>query len=481
MYETTVSYRILQGLMRLFDVAAMMLCFVLAALILSPDIDLVAIPDFLAIRFRAANVVLFVFISLIWAALMAAFDLYSDLSASRLNRNLTAFLKADVLGSAVLFLLGLTFGVKFVDGRFLLIFCGSTLLLGATVRVLVAYALSRKRTWAKNRTDYLLVGMNPRAVQFARSLEAVPESSHNLLGYVDVGPGGHPVREAGGNINRLTSLDELPDFLRHNKVDEVVLCLPLKSYYDEASQVISLCEEQGITIRVLADFFQTRMTHSRVEEMASHSVITVASHNVRGARAIVKRVIDTVVALAVLIILAPVLLLAAISVAFSSPGPIFFSQERVGLNKKIFSMLKFRTMVADAELRQGALESMNEAAGPAFKIRNDPRITPIGRFLRKFSIDELPQLINVIKGDMSLVGPRPLPLRDYAGFQEDWHRRRLSVRPGITGLWQVKDRDHNSFETWMKLDIQYIDQWSLLLDLKILLQTIPAVLRGSGE
>ena len=144
-------------------------------------------------------------------------------------------------------------------------------------------------------------------------------------------------------------------------------------------------------------------------------------------------------------------------------------------------MLKFRSMVAEAEVQQAALESLNEAQGPVFKIHHDPRITPIGRFLRKSSIDELPQLMNVIKGDMSLVGPRPLPLRDYAGFKEDWHRRRLSVRPGITGLWQVKDRDHSSFDSWMKLDMQYIDHWSLALDLKILLLTVPAVLRGSGE
>ena len=144
-------------------------------------------------------------------------------------------------------------------------------------------------------------------------------------------------------------------------------------------------------------------------------------------------------------------------------------------------MFKFRTMVEDAEQRQAALECFNEATGPAFKIKDDPRITPVGKFLRKSSIDELPQLINVIKGEMSLVGPRPLPLRDYAGFSEDWHRRRVSVQPGITGLWQVNSRDHSSFDEWMKLDLDYIDQWSLLLDVKVMLKTVPALLKGSGE
>jgi len=159
---------------------------------------------------------------------------------------------------------------------------------------------------------------------------------------------------------------------------------------------------------------------------------------------------------------------------------VFFVQERVGLNKRRFRVYKFRTMVKDAEQKQAELEDLNEVMGAAFKITNDPRITPVGSFLRKTSIDELPQLINVLKGDMSLVGPRPLPVRDYNGFNTDWHRRRFSVRPGITCLWQVNGRHNITFEKWMELDLEYIDQWSLLLDLSILVKTIPAVLKGSG-
>ena len=158
----------------------------------------------------------------------------------------------------------------------------------------------------------------------------------------------------------------------------------------------------------------------------------------------------------------------------------FFSQERVGLNKRRFRMFKFRTMVAGAERMQKELEARNEADGPVFKIKDDPRITRVGRFLRKFSIDELPQLFNVLVGDMSLVGPRPLPVRDYNGFDQDRQRRRFSVRPGLTCLWQINGRSGISFEHWMDLDMQYIDHWSLWLDLKILLKTIPAVIRGTG-
>jgi lipopolysaccharide/colanic/teichoic acid biosynthesis glycosyltransferase len=170
----------------------------------------------------------------------------------------------------------------------------------------------------------------------------------------------------------------------------------------------------------------------------------------------------------------------ALFIKITSPGPVFFVQERIGLNKRRFMLIKFRTMVVDAERKIHELEHLNEVKGPAFKIKNDPRITRIGRFLRKASIDELPQLINVLKGDMSLVGPRPLPIRDYNGFDEDWHRRRFSVQPGITCLWQCNGRSNVSFDRWMQLDMEYIDNWSLWLDFKILAMTIPAVLRGSG-
>jgi lipopolysaccharide/colanic/teichoic acid biosynthesis glycosyltransferase len=178
--------------------------------------------------------------------------------------------------------------------------------------------------------------------------------------------------------------------------------------------------------------------------------------------------------------LAPLFVVVAVIIKLTSEGPIFFTQERLGLNKRRFRICKFRTMVAGAEKKQAELEHLNEVAGPVFKIKRDPRVTLVGRFLRKTSIDELPQLFNVLKGEMSLVGPRPLPVRDYEGFDQDWHRRRFSVRPGLTCLWQISGRSSISFDKWMELDMQYIDEWSLWLDLKILVGTIPAVLRGAG-
>jgi exopolysaccharide biosynthesis polyprenyl glycosylphosphotransferase len=195
---------------------------------------------------------------------------------------------------------------------------------------------------------------------------------------------------------------------------------------------------------------------------------------------IIKRMMDFSLGLVLLIILSPLFLITALLIWLTSPGPVFFIQDRVGFNKRHFRLYKFRTMVADAELRLASLETGEAMDGPAFKMNNDPRITPIGHFLRKTSIDELPQLFNVLKGDMSLVGPRPTPVREYEGFNEDWHRRRFSVRPGITGLWQVNGRSSTPFPKRMELDLQYIDHWNLWLDLKILAKTVPVVLRGDG-
>jgi exopolysaccharide biosynthesis polyprenyl glycosylphosphotransferase len=197
---------------------------------------------------------------------------------------------------------------------------------------------------------------------------------------------------------------------------------------------------------------------------------------------ILKRLFDICASALVLLLVSPLLLFTAILIKISSKGPILFAQERVGLNKRTFKMYKFRTMVVNAEQLQQELEHMNEAKGGHFKIRKDPRITPIGRILRKLSIDELPQLLNVLKGDMSLVGPRPLPLRDYSGMKQEWPRRRFGVRPGVTCLWQVEGRADPSisFEQWMELDMKYVDSWSLWLDFVILLRTVPAVFKGSG-
>jgi exopolysaccharide biosynthesis polyprenyl glycosylphosphotransferase len=244
--------------------------------------------------------------------------------------------------------------------------------------------------------------------------------------------------------------------------------------------VASLSAHHGIIVRVNSDTFGFNNARWLAEEVDDGHSIATQTGTGEGWPLVVKRTLDIAISFALLVLLSPVFVAVALAIKCTSPGPVFFLQERIGLNKRRFKICKFRTMVPDAERLMSALESRNEASGPVFKIRNDPRITQIGRFLRRTSIDELPQLINVLKGDMSLVGPRPLPVRDYEGFNEDWQRRRFSVKPGITCLWQVNGRNGISFDQWMLLDLQYMDEWSLWLDLKILARTVPAVMRGSG-
>jgi exopolysaccharide biosynthesis polyprenyl glycosylphosphotransferase len=260
----------------------------------------------------------------------------------------------------------------------------------------------------------------------------------------------------------------------------VVIALPMKSMYSRAARIAALCEEQGIVVRLLPDFFNLRLAQSKAEEFEDDAVITLSTGPPESWQHLLKRALDVAISLAAILALAPLGALTALLIKLTSPGPVFFAQERVGLNKRRFRLYKFRTMVADAAERQREIEHLNEARGPVFKIRNDPRLTRVGKFLRKTSIDELPQLFNVLRGDMSLVGPRPLPVRDYEGFDQDWQRRRFSVRPGITCLWQINGRSSIPFEKWMELDMEYIDHWSLGLDFKILAKTIPAVLKGAG-
>jgi exopolysaccharide biosynthesis polyprenyl glycosylphosphotransferase len=275
-------------------------------------------------------------------------------------------------------------------------------------------------------------------------------------------------------------LDSLPVFLRDSVVDEVALFLPLHSFYDNMSRLTALFEQHGIIMRFDSDIFNLKIARPHTDVFDGDAQITAHYRGVEGWPLLFKRLIDICGSLVLLILLTPLFLVVAILIKSTSMGPVFFQQKRVGLSKRQFVMYKFRTMVPNAEQIQNELLHLNEMSGPAFKIRNDPRVTRIGRFLRKASIDELPQLFNVFMGDMSLVGPRAMSVHDYQSFSEDWQRRRFSVRPGITCLWQVNGRNSIPFEQWMELDMQYIDKWSLWLDLKILARTVPAVLRGTG-
>jgi exopolysaccharide biosynthesis polyprenyl glycosylphosphotransferase len=346
-------------------------------------------------------------------------------------------------------------------------------------RILLRSVLRGLRKRGRNLHHVLVLGTNARAIDFGRRIEALPERGYRLLGFVDDDwPGMEGFKAAGFPL--ACNYESLPEFLRHKVVDEVAIFLPLRSLYERAAQIARLAEHHGILLRFDTDLFDLKIGRPHTEVMDGASQIVANGGGIDGWQLLMKRVLDVVGSLVLLILLAPLFLVVAVLTKLTSPGPVLFAQQRVGLNKRHFTMFKFRTMIPRAEAVQENLLHLNEMTGPVFKIKNDPRITSLGRILRKTSIDELPQLFNVVKGDMSLVGPRAMSVRDYQYFSEDWQRRRFSVTPGITCLWQIQGRNTVPFEQWMVLDMQYIDGWSLWLDLKILALTIPAVLRGAG-
>jgi exopolysaccharide biosynthesis polyprenyl glycosylphosphotransferase len=476
----TIRRRILLNLFKLFDLALMVCAFALATLPVLREHGGMSFTQFLSMRVKVANLALFLAFLVIWHIIFSAFGLYHSKRLSSRASELFDVVKANTTGTIILGTMAVLFHIDMVNSLFLLVFWVLVTGPGILSRLLLRYFLGRLRTYHRNLRCILIAGTNPRAVAFARKLEAKPELGYRIVGFVDeewagteeFQKTGYPL--AGG-------FEALPTLLRQSVVDELVMGLPVKSCYFQAERITAMCEEQGIIVRFPSSIFDLKLARTKAEDFAGDSVITMSS---TGAHedwpAVVKRAMDFVLSAMLLIGLSPLLLVAALMIKLTSPGPVFFRQRRLGTNKRIFEIYKFRTMVVDAELRMKELEKLNEAQGPVFKIKNDPRITPIGKFLRKTSIDELPQLLNVLSGEMSLVGPRPLPVRDYEGFDKDWQRRRFSVRPGITCLWQIKGRSSIPFEQWMELDMQYIDKWSLWLDVKILYRTIPAVLKGSG-
>jgi exopolysaccharide biosynthesis polyprenyl glycosylphosphotransferase len=325
----------------------------------------------------------------------------------------------------------------------------------------------------------VIVGTNPRAIEFAKKIESKPELGYRIIGFVDEEWEGIPEFQKNG-YSLVSSVSLFADFIRGHVVDEVVITLPVNSFYPQIASIIGLCEEQGILVRYPSNMFSLTLGHSTTEHLEEDSLVTVYTGSMNGGALLVKRMVDFSLSLVLSILLCPLFLTIAILIKMTSTGPIFFIQSRPGLNKRPFKMIKFRTMVKDADKMLDEVAHLNEERGPAFKIKDDPRITRIGKFLRKTSVDELPQLINVFKGEMSLVGPRPFFYWEFDRIQDPWIKRRLSVRPGLTGLWQVNGRSNVTFDQRIRMDLEYIDNWSLAMDFRILAKTIPVVLFAHG-
>jgi exopolysaccharide biosynthesis polyprenyl glycosylphosphotransferase len=345
----------------------------------------------------------------------------------------------------------------------------------ASSRIAIHTGLRVARKLGRNYRHVLIVGSGPRARLAANLIDEHPTWGQRVVGLLDEYNAPVDPSFIGVPIHKL---QDLPDLMRRVVIDEVIVACP-RSMLSSIAPVIATCAAVGVPVIMLSDVFGDLMPRPRVAEFGMQPALSFGVvHHSRSAL-FLKRVLDVLCASAVLLLLSPMIAIAAIAIKLDSAGPVLFRQKRCGLNGRIFDVLKLRSMHLDAEKRRADLVALNEMDGPVFKIRNDPRITRVGRWLRRLSIDELPQLWNVVRGEMSLVGPRP-PIPGEVDEYDVGQRRRLSMRPGITCLWQVAGRNTIGFAEWVQLDLEYIDRWSLLLDTKILLRTLPAVLKGTG-
>jgi exopolysaccharide biosynthesis polyprenyl glycosylphosphotransferase len=475
---SNIRRQLLLNSLKLFDVVLMVGCFLFAIFLDRHGRTIPSFEQFLSMRIRLLNFVLFSIVIWTWHATFSAFGLYSSRRLLGRRADIIDVVKAGTVGTLLILAAGVTFQVHMITRSFVSLFWVAVVASTILSRLLLRSVLTQVRLRGRNLRFMLIVGTNNRAVDFANGTASRPELGYRVLGFADQEWNGlEDFRKSGFPV--VCNFENLSAYLRNTVVDEVVIALPMRSLHDHAAQIAQVCENQGIAMRVLSSIFDLKLARGS-DELEGASLVTHHTGFAEGWPVLVKRAIDIVVSLSLLILCAPVLVLTALALKLTSAGPIFFTQKRLGLNKRPFNIYKFRTMVPGAEQKIRDLQHLNEVSGPVFKIKADPRITPMGKILRKTSIDELPQLFNVLEGEMSLVGPRPLPIRDYEGFNEDWQRRRFSVRPGITCLWQIRGRNSIPFEKWMQLDLQYIDGWSLWLDFEILARTIPAVLKGSG-
>ena len=330
---------------------------------------------------------------------------------------------------------------------------------------LMRFAAKSRIGSAQNRRRFLLIGTPDETARMKKEVAARPESGVEIFAELDLSN---------------TQLHNLVNLLHDHSINGVILSTR-HTNFDRAEAVVNACEIEGVEAWLVADFFKTHISSTTLDDFYGRPVLVFRSAPEASWQGIIKQTMDFAGAMLAVVVLSPIMIGVAIAIKLTSRGPVFFKQMRSGLNGAPFTIYKFRTMVTNAEQLQHELAAMNEMTGPVFKITSDPRVTRIGKWLRKSSLDELPQLFNILRGEMSIVGPRPLPVDETKRINDASHRRRLSVKPGLTCLWQVSGRSEiKEFKDWVRLDLEYIDNWSLWLDIKIILRTFPVVLWGAG-
>jgi exopolysaccharide biosynthesis polyprenyl glycosylphosphotransferase len=416
----------------------------------------------------------------IWSVLLFTYDSYHSHRTIPLTREALTTIRVVVVGTAILATVAFLGQLSQLSRGWFVLFAGLSAVLLVTEKILLRVIARWVRSKGLNYRTLLIVGTGRRATDIARMISGHKYWGYKILGFVS---DGHRLSNGWARYRIYGNVPDLKRILETHEIaepiDEIVFAVTRKKL-DEMKQIFLMCEELGIRTRVAMNFIQNRVARLEIEELEGVPFLTFTTTPSNEAHLALKRALDVALSVMVLGLAMPVIGVAALAIKLTSPGSVLFKQRRIGLNGRIFTLYKFRTMIEDAHERREEVAHLNEMNGPVFKVRDDPRVTPVGRWLRRFSLDEIPQLWNVLKGDMSLVGPRP-PIPEEVASYHRWHRRRLSMKPGLTCLWQISGRNQiQDFDHWMKLDLQYIDNWSPSLDLKILLRTIPAVLTGKG-
>jgi exopolysaccharide biosynthesis polyprenyl glycosylphosphotransferase len=426
----------------------------------------------------------------LWMSVGIMAGIYHEIREEELRRAFADPIKVGFIATTLLF--AFTSALKLIYiSRLLLGFYAAIDLVAMIAFRLLGRRLSEplRQTFA-GLHYFLLVGSTPEALEIAHIIETNERRGMRLFALVRVGaslnfpaPAGssQPCAFGAPSLRRdypVYSLDKIPEILRRQVIDEVVFAVA-KNELEDLQETLLLCEEEGVKTRLLLSFLPHVISKIRLERLHEMPMLTFSTTPENEDLLLFKRVLDFLMALAFLVVLSPLFLVLALLIKLTSRGPVFYRQTRCGLGGRKFTVYKFRSMQADADLLREELAALNEMDGPVFKIRNDPRCTAVGAFMRKFSLDELPQLVNILKGDMSFVGPRP-PLPEEVEKYERWQRRRLRMHPGLTCLWALEGRNKLNFKRWMELDLEYIDNWSPSLDWKILVKTIPVVLLGRG-
>lgn len=418
-------------------------------------------------------------ILVIWSVLLFTYHSYHSHRTIPLTREALTIFRVVIVGNVTLATIAYLVPLRQLSRSWFILFAALSAVFLLAEKIAVRAMARYVRSKGLNYRTLLIVGTGRRATDIARMIENHKYWGYKILGFVS---DGHRLNNGWARYRIFGTVPDLKRILEKGQtsepIDEIVFAVTRKKL-DEMKQIFLMCEELGIRTRVAMNFFPNRVARLEVEELEGVPFLTFTTTPSDESQLALKRLLDVGVSVLLLVLALPIIVIAALAIKLTSPGSVLFKQERIGLNGRIFTLYKFRTMIADAHARRDEVNHLNEMTGPVFKMKEDPRVTPVGRMLRKFSLDELPQFWNVLKGDMSLVGPRP-PIPEEVASYHRWHRRRLSMKPGLTCLWQVSGRNDIDFDRWMQMDLQYIDNWSPSLDLKILLRTIPAVLSGKG-